>query len=76
MILSNGVSGIGDYAFLNCESLAELIIPQSVTYMGMAVTNGCSNLTIYAETESLPRNWDSEWNLANRPVEWGYKQTN
>ena len=39
--ISSGVKGIGQDAFYNCESLHEIIIPESVEYIdGGAVADG------------------------------------
>lgn len=34
VVMEDGITGIGDYAFLNCTSLKELTIPESVTEFG------------------------------------------
>ncbi len=41
--LGNGLTNIGDYAFLNCENLVNLTIPDSVVRMGNALFN-CTSL--------------------------------
>ena len=43
MIL-NGVSSIASFAFENCTSLTNVIIPSSVTKINGVVFNGCPNL--------------------------------
>jgi len=36
------VTSIGDYAFWGCDNLTEIVIPDSVTWIGKKVFNGCS----------------------------------
>ncbi len=40
-----GVKSIGDYAFSGFKSLSRVSIPESVTYMGVDIFDGCSALT-------------------------------
>jgi hypothetical protein len=59
---------IGNYAFNGCSSLTSIEIPTSVLSIGAYAFYNCSRLTIYAEAESKPAGWDSNWNYSNRPV--------
>lgn len=43
-VIRNGVTYIGDDAFLDCKYLTEITIPNSVTSMGWDVFSGCSSL--------------------------------
>ena len=45
IIISDGITSIGDYAFYECYNLAEIIIPTSVTRMGNSAFSHCYNLT-------------------------------
>jgi len=72
--IPNSATSIGNRAFGNCKSLTSIIIPDSVTSISNNAFIGCTSLTIYAEATSKPTNWDDNWNPANRPVIWGYKQ--
>ncbi len=43
--IENGVTGIGDNAFLECSSLTDITIPESVTTIGVSAFAECSSLT-------------------------------
>lgn len=45
IIIPDGVTGIGDYAFYNCSSLSDIHIPTGVTSIGQGVFYNCSSLT-------------------------------
>ena len=45
VVIPNGVTTIGDYAFRDCTSLTSVTIPNSVTKIGMGAFNGCKSLT-------------------------------
>ena len=45
LIIPNGVTSIGDYAFYNCTSLTSITIPNSLTSIGVYAFLGCSSLT-------------------------------
>ena len=45
VILEEGVTTIGKYAFYNCDSLVSVTIPDSVTSIGWSAFRGCSSLT-------------------------------
>ena len=46
LVLPNGITAIGSFAFYACSSLkGTLIIPDSVTYIGEGAFSGCSGLT-------------------------------
>ena len=67
---------IREFAFANCSSLKNIVIPSTVEYIGYKTFTECKNLSIYLESENVNENWDEYWNDSNRPVylkgEWKY----
>jgi hypothetical protein len=45
VIMEDGVTGIGDRAFYNCEALVDITIPNSVTSVGNSAFDMCESLT-------------------------------
>jgi len=45
VIVEDGVTEIGHYAFADCTNLTSVTIPGSMTYIGGAAFNGCTSLT-------------------------------
>ena len=59
LIIPEGVTSIGDWAFANCTSLISIAIPKSVTSIGDCAFYGCmslTNLTIPYGVTSIGRN--------------------
>ena len=44
VVIRNGVTSIGSWAFRNCPALTEVVIPDSVTAIGAGAFSGCSGL--------------------------------
>ena len=51
--LPDGLTSIGDDAFLNCRSLTSVTIPHSVTSIGNSAFNGCTSLTSVTIPDSV-----------------------
>ncbi len=45
VVIKNGVTSIGEWAFSGCSSLTSVTIPNSVTSIGYSAFEGCSSLT-------------------------------
>ncbi|MCL2599369.1 MAG: InlB B-repeat-containing protein [Firmicutes bacterium] len=72
IVLPSSVTALVDTVFSGCSGLVSIFIPKSVNKMGAQVFLGCSNLTINAEANSQPSDWDNSWNPDDRPVNWGF----
>ena len=53
LVIPDGVTSIGDYAFSGCSSLTSITIPESVTSIGRDAFEDCSNLTSITIPESV-----------------------
>lgn len=68
--LPSTLEHLGASSFLKCKSLKTIVIPGNVKRMEREVFKGCESLTIYCEAEAASAEWDSTWNVDNRPVYW------
>ena len=71
LVIPEGVTSIGSYAFSGRTGLTNITIPDSVTSIGERAFSDCPTLTIFCEAKSKPKGWDNDWNPDNRPVVWG-----
>ena len=70
LILKNGIERIESYAFGHCSSLTNVIIPESVHYMGANVFyDSSSELKIFCEATQKPSTWDDTFS-GNGKVYW------
>ncbi len=53
VIIPNGVTSIGDYAFYNCRSLTSIMIPDSVTSIGYEAFYKCNSLASITISDSV-----------------------
>ena len=52
VMIEDGITRIGDHAFLGCYNLRSITIPDSVVHIGRSAFNGCTSL----KNISIPRN--------------------
>ena len=45
VIIQDGVTSIGEWAFHGCTGLTSVTIPDSVTYIGKYAFRGCTSMT-------------------------------
>lgn len=69
--IPEGVYQICGSAFYYCSSLTSIFIPINVVTVDSNAFGLCNKLTIKCEASEQPEGWDANWNLSNRPVEWG-----
>ena len=69
--LPAGLEHIGYDVFNSCSGLETLLIPDTVTSVGGNAFANCYYLTVFAERQSAPSGWISNWNPSGRPVLWG-----
>jgi hypothetical protein len=55
VIVEEGVTSIGIVAFLNCTSLAELVLPKSLTRIGSSAFQNCSSLSEVISKNPVPQ---------------------
>ena len=53
VIIENGVTSIGNYAFRNCDALTNITIPNSVTNIGYFAFSSCGSLTSITIPDSV-----------------------
>ena len=71
---SKGVRSIGAYAFYFCESLNEIIIPESVTEIGIGAFN-TPNMTInlYIKESEIPEGFADDWYISDATLVFEYE---
>ncbi len=70
LVLEEGMTSIGDYAFYNCSSFkGSLTIPNSVTSIGYYAFSDCSNFVcVYALASTAPELGDKTFNGINNTI--------
>lgn len=59
--LKQGVTEIGDGAFIDCLHLSSIYIPSSVTYVGSYAFAYSGITDIYFQSETIPDGWAEDW---------------
>ena len=67
IVLPDGITGIGNYAFRGCRSLTGIVIPDSVTSIGDYAFSGCSSLSSLVLPDSITNIGDSVFWGSNLP---------
>ncbi len=75
VIIENGVTTIGDYAFDMCHNLVEIVIPESVIEIGSysLFSNGLNNITIPSSVTVLKyrfADYDQDITYKGNSTEW------
>jgi len=60
VIIQEGTSWIGSYAFAFCSKLSSVVIPASVDYIGSSAFQGCSDLVATVIADSYAHTWCEE----------------
>ena len=67
LVIPEGVTTIGDYAFYYCKSLTSITIPDSVTSIGDYAFSSCTSLTSIKYKGSA-----AQWNSISKGSYWNY----
>ena len=65
LVIPNGVTRIGSYAFRNCTGLTSITIPNSVTSIWQQAFYGCTGLTSITYTGTK-----AQWDAINKGSGW------
>ena len=65
VVIEDGVTSIGNYAFWGCSNLTSITIPDSVTSIGDSAFNTCSSLTSLTIPNSVTSIGDSAFNTCS-----------
>ena len=68
VIIEDGVTYIGKYAFSGCSKLKTVIIPDSVTSIAANAFSNCANAVIYAEPDSYAATYAADKGISFQPV--------
>ncbi len=61
-------SFIGERAFTNCKMLQEIVIKESVIYVGDFAFSNCDSAIIYCESKCALESWDEYWDDFSGPI--------
>ena len=65
IMIPDGVTSIGWFAFYGCSGLTDVTIPASVTSIGYAVFDGCPHVTLICEPDSYAEQYAESFGLAH-----------
>lgn len=68
IILPENVETIGDYAFADIQTLRNIRIPNSTTYIGKNAFKGSANVTITGAPKGYARAWAHENGMSFNPI--------
>ena len=68
VVLPENVETIGDYAFANIQTLQQISIPNSTTYIGKNAFKGSNNVTITGAPKGYARAWAHENGIPFNPI--------
>lgn len=68
VIFSDSLVRIGERAFAYSSRLREIVIPESVAYIGDSALEGVSGLVIRGAVDSYAARWASEHDIAFTPI--------
>ena len=54
-LINGAVGKIGDYSFVGCKSIKDIIIPSSITTIGLKAFYGCSSLVNIYYEDTIPK---------------------
>lgn len=75
IIEDEGITKIGDTAFLNCFRLEKITIPETVTSISKTAFYGCEDVTIYGMKNSAAEKFADENGFTFKEVSKGKKNT-
>ena len=67
LVIPDGLTAIGSFAFYNCVDLTSVTIPDSVLNIGYGAFRDCSSLTSLRLPEYDYETWDSDWGTDYNP---------
>lgn len=69
-----GVHSIGEYAFYGCEALVEIVIPETVTEIGVFAFNTPEmTINLYISEEDLPEGYADGWHSEDATLVFEYE---
>ena len=73
LVIPDGITSIGNYAFENCSSLTSVTIPDSVISIGNSAFCDCSSLTSIVFESADTTIYDSSYTITSNATIYGYE---